>query len=65
MKRLTSVFQTLLLTFSICSAAAVYNSTAEAHSSAAVLNRIEGTVWDPYRRPVRDLWAGFFVIDLA
>jgi len=56
MKRLTSVFQTLLLAFSICSAAAVYNSTAEAHSSAAVLNRIEGTVWDPYRRPVRDLY---------
>jgi protocatechuate 3,4-dioxygenase beta subunit len=56
MKRLTSVFQLLLLTLIICSAAAVYNSTAEAHSSAAVLNRIEGIVWDPYRRPVRDLY---------
>src|SRR6185312_12684786 len=55
MKRLTSAFQTLLLTSIIFSAAAVYNSTAEAHS-AVVLNRIEGIVWDPYRRPVRDLY---------
>jgi tetratricopeptide (TPR) repeat protein len=56
MKQLTSLLQILLLTLSICSVVAAHNSTAEAYSSAAVINRIEGTVWDPYRRPVRDLY---------
>ena len=56
MKRLTSLFQTLLLTVSVCSAVAAHNSTSDLASNNVVINRIEGIVWDPYRRPVRDLY---------
>ena len=56
MKQLTILFQALLLTLSVCSAVAAHNSAKEAYSNNAVLNRIEGTVWDPDRRPVRDLY---------
>lgn len=51
-----SLLQLLLLTLGVCLITAVHPSTAKAYNSTAVLNRIEGTVWDPYRRPVRDLY---------
>lgn len=53
MKQLTSLFQILLLTLSIV---VTHNSTAMASSNSVLVNRIEGTVWDAYRRPVRDLY---------
>ena len=55
MKHLSSLFQLLLLTLGVCIVIAAHPSNAKAHNSA-VVNRIEGTVWDPYRRPVRDLY---------
>ena len=54
MKQLIRSFQIMLLGVIVCSAAA--NSVGEAHSLNTLISRIEGIVWDPYRRPVRDLY---------
>ena len=56
MKQLTSLFQTLLLTMSVCSAVAAYSSPGEPLNNNALINRIEGLVFDPDGRPVRDLY---------
>jgi len=56
MKQLMSLFQIMLLGVVVCSAAAPANSIGETHTANIVINRIEGIVWDPYRRPVRDLY---------
>jgi tetratricopeptide (TPR) repeat protein len=54
MKKLMSVFQTMLFGLIACSAFASASPIGESHNT--LINRIEGIVWDPYRRPVRDLY---------
>jgi tetratricopeptide (TPR) repeat protein len=54
MNKLTRIVATLIFALTICSAFVAYNSSAA--PSSPVVNRIEGTVWDPNRRPVRDLY---------
>lgn len=56
MKQLIRIFQIMLLGVIVCSAVAAANSIGEVHSANTVINRIEGSVWDPYRRPVPDLY---------
>ena len=56
MKKLISLFQMMLFGVIACSAVASANSIRESHSANTLINRIEGTVWDPYRRPVPDLY---------
>src|SRR4029077_15763984 len=55
MKQLIGLFQTLLLTVSVCSAVAA-SSLPGAAPNNNLINRIEGIVWDPDGRPVRDLY---------
>src|SRR4026209_1302726 len=56
MKRLISLFQITLVVVIACSDAAAAHSREETYSANALINRIEGIVWNPYRRPVRDLY---------
>ena len=56
MKQLKSLFQILFLGVIVCSAAAFANSTGETYGASTLINRIEGMVWDPYRRPVPDIY---------
>lgn len=55
MKHLISSFQIMLLGLFVCSVASA-NSIGQPHNANTLINRIEGTVWDPDRRPVRDLY---------
>ena len=54
MTKFTRIVTPLVFALMICSAVVAYNSSAAA--SPLPINRIEGQVWDPYRRPVRDLY---------
>jgi len=56
MKQLTRFIRIVLLGLVACSTATFANSTRELESANNVISRIEGVVWDPYRRPVRDLY---------
>jgi predicted Zn-dependent protease len=56
MKQLTSLIQVMLLGLVVGSTVAFANSIGDTNSPNTFVSRIEGVVWDPYRRPVRDLY---------
>ena len=56
MKKLINLVQIMLLGVIVCSAVASANSIGEPHGANTLINRIEGIVWDPYRRPVPDVY---------
>lgn len=55
MKELLGALQILVLGAAVCSGASSANLNGNTYANA-LLNRIEGTVWAPDRRPVRDLY---------
>jgi tetratricopeptide (TPR) repeat protein len=56
MKLFTILLQIALVGVIACSATASAHSSGETYGTNTLINRIEGIVWDPYRRPVRDLY---------
>lgn len=56
MKWLISLSQIMLCGVIVCFAAPSVKTVGESYNSNPVVNRIEGIVWDPYRRPVSDLY---------
>ncbi len=56
MKPIFAVFQIMLFGVVVSFAAPTVKSFEGNRSSNTFINRIEGVVWDPYRRPVPDLY---------
>ena len=56
MKRLTSLSQIMLVSVIVCFAVASARAKRANNSSNSLINRIEGIVWDPNRRPVSDIY---------
>lgn len=54
MKELLGAVQTVILCVAVCPGASLANSNAD--YANPLVNRIEGSVWGPDRRPVRDLY---------
>jgi Flp pilus assembly protein TadD len=56
MKRLISLLQIMLFGVIVCCAVPSVKSVEKNYRSDSVINRIEGIVWDPRRRPVPDVY---------
>jgi tetratricopeptide (TPR) repeat protein len=56
MKWLTTLLQIALVGVFVCFAAPSVKSVVENYRSNVLINRIEGMVWDPGRRPVADVY---------
>lgn len=56
MKRLTALGQIVLCGVIACFVVSNGKSGAKNYDSISLLNRVEGTVFDPYRRPVSDIY---------
>jgi tetratricopeptide (TPR) repeat protein len=56
MKQLIGLLQIMLFGVIICSATASDYLGRETYGATTLINRIEGIVWDPNGRPVRDLY---------
>ncbi|HEY3038985.1 MAG TPA: carboxypeptidase regulatory-like domain-containing protein [Pyrinomonadaceae bacterium] len=56
MKQLMTLLQIAFIGIIVCPRIASANSNPEIYSANNLINRIEGIVWSPDRRPVRDLY---------
>lgn len=56
MKLLTCLIQYMLISFVFCMINPSYTSAAEIINSNYFINRIDGIVWDPNRKPVPDVY---------
>lgn len=56
MKWLMNSLQIVLCGVIVCVAVSTAKSAGVNYDSSSLINRIEGTVWDPYRHPVSDIY---------
>ena len=54
--KLMNSLQIMLCGVIVCFAVSTAKSSGEHHDSLTLLNRVEGSVFDPYRRPVSDIY---------